>query len=106
LFFGNAERGVDDVCALVRAAGQRVLVLDCAAIFDVEYSAMKMLAEAEQRARRQGGELWLAALNPTVKAVVRRAPVGKSLGAERIFDGLEQAVGRFPAPGVAARPGA
>jgi MFS superfamily sulfate permease-like transporter len=83
-----------------------VLVLDCGAIFDVEYSAMKMLAEAEQRARRQGGELWLAALNPAVKAVLRRAPVGRSLGAERMFDDVEHAVGWFRAGAGGTGPGA
>jgi len=97
LFFGNAERVMDEVAALVQAAQPRVVVLDCGAIFDVEYSAMKMLAEAEQRARRLGGEVWLVALNPAVKASVRRAPVGKALGPERMFYDLEHAVARYQA---------
>jgi MFS superfamily sulfate permease-like transporter len=97
LFFGNTERVLDLIAPLVAEARPRVLVLDCSAIFDVEYSAVRMLVEAEQRARRQAGELWLAALNPAVKEVVRRSPLGARLGTERLFYDLAQAVERFEA---------
>jgi len=53
------------------------------------------MAEAEARARRRGGELWLAGLNPGAKLVVERSPLGRALGAERIFHGLDEAVARF-----------
>ena len=46
---------------------------------------MKMLVEAEERARRLGGELWVAALDPAVKRMVRRSPLGTTLGPERMF---------------------
>jgi SulP family sulfate permease len=95
LFFGNTERVLDLVAPLVEAANPRVVVLDCSAIFDVEYSAVKMLSEAEARARRRGRELWLAALNPTVRRVVERSPLGKALGPERMFYDLDHAVERF-----------
>ena len=42
---------------------------------------MKMLAEAEQRARRPGGQLWLAGLSPSRKRAVRRSSLGSALGA-------------------------
>jgi high affinity sulfate transporter 1 len=95
LFFGNTDRVLDLVAPLVDAANPRVVVLDCSAIFDLEYSALKMLAEAERRARRRGGELWLSALNPGARRVVERSPLGKALGSERMFRDLEQAVERF-----------
>ena len=95
LFFGNADRVLDLVAPLVDAANPRVVVLDCSAIFDLEYSALKMLAEAEDRGRRRGGELWLAGLNPGVKAVVERSPLGPALGRERLLHGLDEAVERF-----------
>jgi len=97
LFFGNTERVLDLVAPLVEAANPRVLVLDCRAIFDLEYSALKMLSEAEERVRRRGGELWLAALNPEAKRVVRRSPLGEALGPERMFYDLGHAVDRFRA---------
>jgi MFS superfamily sulfate permease-like transporter len=95
LFFGNTERVLDLVAPLIEAARPKVVVLDCSAIFDVEYSAMKMLFDAQERARSQGGELWLAALNPAVKAAVRRAPVGKALAQECMFYDLGHAVEHF-----------
>jgi high affinity sulfate transporter 1 len=95
LFFGNTQRVLDLIAPLVAVARPRVVVLDCSAIFDVEYSAVRMLVDAEERARRQGGELWLAALNPLVKDVVRRSPLGSTLGQERMFYDLHDAVERF-----------
>ena len=102
LYFGNAQRVLDLMAALVREAAPRVIVLECSAIFDLEYSALKMLAEAEQRVRERGGELWLAALNPEVLRVVLRSPLGQALGRERMFFTLQHAVERFQA----VRPGA
>jgi high affinity sulfate transporter 1 len=97
LFFGNTERVLDLVAPLVEAASPRVLVLDCSAIFDLEYSAVKMLSEAEERARNRGGELWLAALNPAARRVVERSPLGRALGPDRMFYDLDHAVERFRA---------
>jgi SulP family sulfate permease len=97
IYFGNAERVIDHMAALVREARPRVIVLECSAIFDLEYSALKMLAESERRVRERGGQLWLAALNPDVLAVVLRSPLGQALGRERLFFTLEQAVERFQA---------
>ena len=95
IFFGNAERVQDLVAALVQASNPQVLVLDCSAIFDLEYSALKMLGEAEARARSRSGELWLAALNPEARTVVERSPLGKALGHERMFFDLEHAAGHY-----------
>jgi high affinity sulfate transporter 1 len=95
IFFGNAERVQDLVGALVQASNPQVLVLDCSAIFDLEYSALKMLGEAEARARSRSGELWLAALNPEARRVVERSPLGKALGRERMFFDLEHAAGHY-----------
>jgi anti-anti-sigma factor len=95
LFFANTERVLDLVAPLVEAADPSVLVLDCSALFDVEYSALRMLGEAEARARRRGGELWLCALNPAARRVVERSPLGRTLGRERTFFDLEHAVAAY-----------
>jgi high affinity sulfate transporter 1 len=92
LFFANTERVLDLVAPLVQSADPKVLVLDCGALFDLEYSALKMLAETEARVRRRGGELWLCALNPAARRVMERSPLGKALGRERTFFDLEHAV--------------
>ena len=95
LYFGNAQRALDLMAALVREALPVVIVLECSALFDLEYTALKMLGEAEQRVRERGGELWLAALNPEVLRVVQRSPLGQALGRERMFFTLQNAVERF-----------
>ena len=73
----------------------RVLVLDLRAVFDLEYSALKMLIEAEARGRAAGIELWLGAMQPEVLAVVKRSPLGEALGDARMFTSIDSAVKKF-----------
>jgi MFS superfamily sulfate permease-like transporter len=100
MFFANAQRVGDVVWPLIERDDPRVVVLDGQAILDLEYTALKMLAEAEERLRRDGRELWLAGLNPSVRAVVERSKVGRVLGRERIFLDLQSAVERFQRGGT------
>jgi sulfate permease, SulP family len=95
LFFLNAERVGEKLRAHMAESNPRVLVLDLRAVFDLEYSALKTLTDAESRARAAGIELWLGALQPEVHAVVKRSPLGEALGAERIFTSIDSAVTRF-----------
>ena len=46
LFFLNAERIAERVRALTAEAQPRVTLLDLSGVFDLEYSALKMLTEA------------------------------------------------------------
>ncbi|TCO80593.1 high affinity sulfate transporter 1 [Plasticicumulans lactativorans] len=91
-FFLNAQHIGDRIWPLVEQAQPRVLLLDCSAVIDIEYTALKMLVEAEERLRRHGVTLWLAALNPTVLEVVQRSPLYETLGCGRMFLNLEGAV--------------
>jgi high affinity sulfate transporter 1 len=101
LFFLNAERIGDRLRELIAESPPRVVLLDLRAVFDLEYSALKMLTEAEARARGRGIELWLGALQPEVLAVVRRSPLGAALGADRIFTSIDTAVTKYRAlPGA------
>jgi hypothetical protein len=59
---------------------------------DIEYTALKMLMEAEERLRNGGTLLWLAALNPAALDVVHRAALGQLLGRERMFFNVHRAV--------------
>jgi sulfate permease, SulP family len=78
--------------ALVSEARPRVIVLECSAIPDIEYTALTMLIEAEQKLRERGIFLWLAALNPEALRVIERSPLGAALGHERMFFTLRQAL--------------
>jgi SulP family sulfate permease len=97
LFFLNAERIGDRLRELMVAARPRVVVLDLRAVFDLEYSALRMLTEAEARGRAAGIELWLGAMQPEVLAVVRRSPLGAALGEGRMFTSIDSAVQKFRA---------
>jgi anti-anti-sigma factor len=95
LFFANAERIGQKVLAFVAEARPRVLAIDLGAVFDLEYSALKALIEAEKRARDQGVALWLIGLNPAVLAMVQRSPLGATLGRDRMLFNVELAVTRY-----------
>jgi MFS superfamily sulfate permease-like transporter len=95
LFFANAERVADLLWSQVEQFEPEVLLLDCRAIIDVEYTALKVLAEADEKLRRAGCELWLAGLNPAVFEVVERSKFGATLGHGRMFLNMQAAVDEF-----------
>lgn len=92
IYFANAQAIGDKMWALVHAARPEVLILDCSAIPDIEYTALKMLTEGDEKLREQGTTLWLAALNPALRNAIERAPLGKALGDQRRFSSVGQAV--------------
>jgi high affinity sulfate transporter 1 len=101
LFFGNYQRVFEKVRALGEEVRPRVLAVDLSGVFDVEYTALKMLTEAEERMRAQGIALWLVGLTPAVLAVVQRSPIGETLGRDRLLFNAEAAVAKYgalPAP--------
>lgn len=100
VYFGNAANVGTKLMALRKAADPKVILLDCSAIPGFEYTALKMLVEAEARLRQEGTEVWLAALNPEALELVKRTPLAERLGRERMFFTVEQAVDAF----IARRP--
>ena len=95
LFFANAQRVTEKMRALIEQAKPSVVVLDCSAVIDIEYTAVKMFTEAEERLRQRGILMWLAALNPEVLAVVQRSKLGETLGRERMVFNVEAAVEKY-----------
>ena len=95
VFFLNCERIAEKLRLLLAESPAKVVVLDLRGVFDLEYSALKMLIEAEKRQRESGVEIWLAALTPAVYATVRRSPLGQTLGNQRLVFNLEIAVDRY-----------
>jgi high affinity sulfate transporter 1 len=102
LFFFNAERIAQKIRPLIEAEKPKVVAFDLGGVFDLEYTAMKALIDAEKRSRESGVLLWLVGLTPGVLNVVQNSLLGKTLGRERMFFNLEQAVDRFRSlsPGV------
>ncbi len=90
--FASAPRVRERLRALVVEARPEVVILECSAIPDFEYTALQALTKAEQKLREGGISLWLSALNPEALNVVRRSPLGKALGTDRMFFNLPDAV--------------
>jgi MFS superfamily sulfate permease-like transporter len=97
LYFASAPRALEKMWSLVREAQPRVLALDCSAVPNIEYTALGALSEFEERLRAEGVTLWLVDLNPGAFQAVERAPLGETLGHERMFLNLEQAVEAYQA---------
>jgi high affinity sulfate transporter 1 len=95
VFFANAERIADKIRPLIDEARPTVVALDLSGVFDLEYTALKMLTEREKRTRELGVSLWLVGLNPEVLAMVQRSPLGAALGRERMHFTLELAVAKY-----------
>jgi sulfate permease, SulP family len=95
VFFVNAERIAEKVRALADEAKPRVVALDLSGVPDLEYTALKMLIEAEKRQRERGVSIWLVGLNPEVLSVVQRSSLGEVLGRERMQFNLELAVAKY-----------
>jgi MFS superfamily sulfate permease-like transporter len=92
IYFANAQRIADKILAHVKPHASAIVVLDLGAVPDIEYTGLKTFAELEASLQRSGSELRLAALNPAALAVVQRAPLGATLGRERMFFTVPQAV--------------
>lgn len=93
--FANAQRIGDLAWRLIDEYKPRVVLLDCSAIPDLEYTALKMLTDAEKRMERSGISMWLAGLNPEPLQLVQNSELGKKLGRPRMYFNLEQAVKSF-----------
>ncbi len=96
LFFVNAQAVADQIKALVAKHQPKVVVLDMSRVPDIEYSALQMIVEGEQRLTSETGtSLWLAGLNPGVLEVVRHTALAERLGRERMLFNARAAIERY-----------
>ncbi|CAG0952172.1 putative sulfate transporter [Geobacteraceae bacterium] len=95
IYFGNAPTLGQKMRGLIDEYTPRVVVLELRAVPDLEFTALRMLTDGEEKLREAGTVLWLVALNPEVLAVVQNSPLGARLGRERMFFTLEQAVDKY-----------
>ena len=99
-FFLNAQQIGDRLWPLIDEWKPGTMLLDCRGLIDIEYTALKMLIEAEKRLRRQGVTMWMAALNPEVLKVVQQSALGRTLGRERMFFDVQSAVQQYERVGA------
>jgi MFS superfamily sulfate permease-like transporter len=97
IYFVNVGNVGGKLQDMLKTHAPQVILLDCSAMPGIEYTALKMLVEAEERLRGEGTELWLAALNPEVLELVLRTPLAERLGRARMFFTVEQAVAAYTA---------
>lgn len=95
IFFLNASRIGDRMRALVDQWRPRIVAVDLSGAFDLEYTALKALIEAEKRMAENGISLWLIGLPPAVLNVVQRSSLGKTLGRDRMHFNLELALAKY-----------
>jgi SulP family sulfate permease len=95
--FVKARRVGDKIWAAIPKAKPHVLVPDSSTIPDVEFRALKMLVEMDEKLREGGAELWLVALYPRVLEIIKRSELAHTLIPGRLFFDLELAVQAYEA---------
>lgn len=100
--FASAPRVGERMWTLIRETRPRVVILECSAVPDIEYTALQALTAAEEKLRASGVTLWLAGLNPAVSRVIERSRLGSVLGQARLFANLREAVKSYQTTGTPA----
>ena len=103
IFFANVAPLAAKMKTLADARRPSVVAIDMSAVPDLEYTALKVLIEAEKRERERGVSLWLVGLTPEALAMVQRSELGALLGRERMQFNCEVAVAKFLSGPAAAR---
>jgi high affinity sulfate transporter 1 len=96
LYYANASKLLDDLVALVAYGGPlRWLVIDCAAIGDVDYTASAVLARVVEHAHQHDVHLALSSVIGPVRQQLDRYGITKALGQDAYFDTPGQALEAF-----------
>jgi len=105
IFFANAEHIQHKMQLLMDEAQPRIVALHLRGVPDIEFTALKMLIEAEKRSRERGIRLWLVGANPEVLDMIRRSLLGAALGPDAMHFNLEIALAKFlESPSPAQKP--
>jgi len=95
IYFANAPRMGQLMRMTIEQSAPKVVALDLSAVPDLEYTALRMLTDGEEKLSQLGTSLWLVAMNPEVLTVVEHSRLGERLGHKQMFFTLEQAVASF-----------
>ncbi len=93
LFYANADRFADQVRGLVAGAPEPVrwFVIDCAAVFDIDYTAARTIRDLIDELTSAKVGLVLARVNAFLRSDLVRHGVAAAVGEERIFETLHEA---------------
>jgi len=92
LNFASMPNAREKLRQLVEYHQPQVVIYECSAITDIEYTALLGLIAAEEKMAHDGIELWLVGLNPEPFRRIRTSPLGQTLGDKRMYPNLRQAV--------------
>ena len=108
LYYANASRLVEDIAALIgHGSPLRWMVIDCAAIADVDYTASAVLVKVAEHAHQHHVHLVLSCVLGPVRQQLDHYGISKALGHDAYFDTPGAALEAFHstgAPGEAPRP--
>jgi sulfate permease, SulP family len=98
LYYANASRLIDDVTALAAQGGPlRWMVLDCAAIGDVDYTSAAVLTRVIEHLRKRHIRLSVSAVLGPVRGQLDRYGISAALGAGAYYDTPGEALEAFHA---------
>jgi len=95
IFFANAEHVAQKIKSLADQAQPTIVVLDMSGVLDLEYTALKILIDAEKRQRDLGKRIWLVGMNPRVLQTIQRSHLAEALGRDAMHFNLEGAVAKY-----------
>jgi anti-anti-sigma factor len=97
LFFGNVQYVADQMRELIAQHEPHVVVIDMSRVPDIEFSALQMLIESDERVSARGIVMWVVGLNPGALEVVRSSGYDQVLGRERMLFNTREAIARYQA---------
>jgi sulfate permease, SulP family len=101
LYYANAAKLAEDVATLVGHGGPlRWLVVDCAAIGDVDYTASSVLTKLVEHVHQRHVRLVLSSVLDPVRQQLDRYGICAAVGPDAFYDTPGQALEAFHAAGV------
>jgi sulfate permease, SulP family len=98
LYFANASRLLDDVAALAGHGGPlRWMVLDCAAIGDIDYSADQVLSKVIEHVRQRHIRFAVSTVLGPVRQQLDRCGISRALGPDAYYETPGEALEAFHA---------
>jgi sulfate permease, SulP family len=107
LYYANASRLLADVAALAGHGGPlRWLVLDCAAIGDIDYSANEILSKVVEYVKQRHIRFMVSTVLGPVRQQLDRCGISKDLGPDAYYETPGEALEAFHAATAAGDQGA
>ena len=95
LNFASMPNAREKLRQLVEEYNPQVVILECSAITDIEYTAWMGLLEAEEKLAKTGIQLWLVGLNPQPFKKIHNSKLGQILGDDRMYPNLNVALSTY-----------